>query len=158
MGAWEELPLQLARGSLGQPLVLLNGLPILSVSFSLAGGRIWGALAGAGRIGIDVAFPSEFPPDYPRQRVFSQEEFDRTRALVGDDPAGTAALLWVLKEAGVKALGVGFTYLAPREIVTGPGKPWRRGYLFEVDAGSVVKTWARPEGEGWLALALTEYL
>jgi phosphopantetheinyl transferase len=156
LGPWQELPLKLVRGSLGQPLVLSDGMPVLSVSFSQAGGRIWGALTGAGRIGIDVAFASEFPPHYPLQRVFSQEEFCPTADLLGGNPSRTAALLWSLKEAAVKALGVGFNHLAPREIVTGPGKPWRSGYLFEVAAGCLVKTWARSEGEGWLALALAE--
>jgi hypothetical protein len=156
LGPWQDMPLQLVRGALGQPLVLSDGVPVLSVSFSQAGGRVWGALTGAGRVGLDVAFAPEFPPDYPLQRVFSQEEFGRAGALIGGDPAHTAALVWSLKEAAVKALGVGFNHLSPREIITGQGKLWRSGYLFEVDAGCLVKTWARPEGEGWLALALIE--
>jgi hypothetical protein len=151
---WLGLPLQLAQGSLGQPILVLDGVPMFSVSFSLGGGRIWGALAGAGRVGIDAAFAPEFLPDYPLGRVFAQEEFGWTCALLGGDASRAAALLWSLKEAAVKALGVGFTYLAPWDIATGPGKPWRGGYLFEVDAGCVVKTWARPEGNGWVALAL----
>jgi phosphopantetheinyl transferase (holo-ACP synthase) len=153
--SWHSLPLQLSRDGLGQPLLLVAGQPILSVSFSLAGGRTWGALARTGRVGIDVALVSEFPPGYPLWRVFSQEEFDRTYALLGD-VSWTAALLWSVKEAAVKALGVGFNYLAPGEIVIGSGKSWRQGLLFEVDAGSRVKAWARLENEGWLALALTE--
>jgi hypothetical protein len=156
LGPWQDMPLQLVRGALGQPLVLSDGLPVLSVSFSQAGGRVWGALTATGRVGIDVAFAPEFPSDYPLQRVFSQEEFGRTGALMGGNPSRTAALLWSLKEAAVKALGVGFNHLAPREIIIGQGKLWRSGYLFEVDAGCMVKTWARPEGEGWLALALIE--
>jgi hypothetical protein len=150
----QGLPLQLTHGSLGQPILLLDGAPILSVSFSLGGGLIWGALAGAGRVGLDAAFAPDFPPDYPLQRVFSPEEFGWTCALLGGDASRAAALLWSLKEAAVKALGVGFNFLAPREITTGPGKPWRGGYLFEVNAGSLVKTWVRPAGEGWVALAL----
>jgi phosphopantetheinyl transferase len=149
---WQDLELSL--GSLGEPLVIRDGLPVLSVSFSQDGRRIWGALTGAGRVGIDVALASEFPPDYPLDRVFSQEEFDRTCTLLGGTLSRTAALLWSLKEAAVKALGVGFNYLSPREIIIRPGKPYQGGYLFEVDAGYLVKTWARPEGKGWLALAL----
>jgi hypothetical protein len=150
----QGLPLQLTHGSLGQPILLLDGASILSVSFSLGGGLLWGALAGTGRVGLDAAFAPDFPPDYPLQRVFSQEEFGWTCALLGGDASRAAALLWSLKEAAVKALGVGFNYLAPREITTGPGKPWRGGYLFEVNAGCLVKTWVRPAGDGWVALAL----
>jgi hypothetical protein len=154
LGGWQELPLQLVRGSLGQPLVLSDGMPVLSVSFSQAGGRTWGALTGAGRVGIDVAFASEFCPPYPYLRVFSRAEFNRASDLLGGGPDRIAALLWSLKEAAVKALGVGFNYLSPREIVIDSGKQWQGGYLFEVSAGGPVKTWARPEGAGWLALAL----
>lgn len=154
LGAWQGL--ELSFGSLGEPLVICDGLPVLSVSFSQVGRRIWGALTGAGRVGIDVALASEFPPDYPLLRVFSKEELDLTRILVGDNLSGTAALLWSIKEAAVKALGVGFNFLAPREIDIRPGKSQQGGYLFEVDAGHVIKIWARPEGKGWLALALIE--
>ncbi len=62
--SWQGSP-QLARDSLGQPILLLDGVPFLAVSFSLGGGKIWGALAGAGRVGVDVAFAPEFPADYP---------------------------------------------------------------------------------------------
>jgi hypothetical protein len=154
--SWERLPLQLGRGPLGQPVLCHGDEQHLSVSFSLVGGRIWGALAGAGRVGIDAALSVEFPSNYPLSRVFSQEEFDRAFTLCRGDAALTAALLWSLKEAAVKALGVGFNHLSPREIATGPGKPWRGGLLFEVDAGSLVKTWARPEAGGWVAIALRE--
>ncbi len=152
--SWGQLPLQLCRSPLGQPLLLHGGAQVLSVSFSLADGRIWGALAGAGRVGLDVALSEEFPRNYPVHRVFSQEEYGRACTLCRGDASLAAALLWSIKEAAVKALGVGFNYLSPREIATGPGQPWRGGLLFEVDAGCLVKTWARPEAGGWVAIAL----
>ncbi len=131
-----------------------GGTQIFSVSFSLAGEKLWGALAGAGRVGIDVALSAEFPRKYPVHRVFSPEEYGRAVTLCRGDAALAAALLWSLKEAAVKALGVGFNYLTPREIETGPGQPWRGGFLFKVDAGCLAKTWARAEAGGWVTIAL----
>jgi phosphopantetheinyl transferase len=149
-----QLTVQLDHGPLGQPLLLLDGKPGPTISFSQAGGRIWSALAGAGRVGIDVALSTEFPPDYPLHRAFSPPELALVSTLYRGDVSQTAALLWSLKEAVVKALGVGFNYLDPRKIDTGPGLPWQGGLLFEVEAGCRVKTWARPEAGGWLAIAL----
>lgn len=149
-----QLTLQLDHCPLGQPLLLLDGKPGPSISFSQAGGKTWSALAGSGRVGIDVALSAEFPRDYPLQQAFSPPEFACASILCQGDASITAALLWSLKEAAVKALGVGFNYLNPREVETGPGQPWQGGVLFEVDAGRRVKTWARPEAGGWLALAL----
>jgi hypothetical protein len=149
-----QLTLQLDHGPLGQPLLLLDGKPGPSISFSQAGGKTWSALAGAGKVGIDVALAAEFPPDYPLHRAFSPPELARACTLCRGDVSQTAALLWSLKEAAVKALGVGFNYLDPRKVETGSGLLWQGGLLFEVDAGWRVKTWARPEAGGWLALAL----
>ena len=46
-------------------------------------------------------------------RAFRPAELDWARPLSGGDTAGAAALLWALKEAAVKALGVGFHLLDP---------------------------------------------
>lgn len=156
INTWEGMPFQLDHSPLGQPSLRQGGARSLAISFSLAGEKLWGALTGAGRVGIDAACAREFPRDYPWQRVFTRQEFGRAGALCRGDSALAAALLWSLKEAAVKALGVGFNYLSPREIGTGEGKPWKGGLLFEVEAGCPVKTWARPAAGGWVALALGE--
>ncbi len=59
------------------------------------------------------------------------------------------------KEAAVKALGVGFHKLDPRDLEVGTPSPHCKGLLFSVQAPDVaVSAWARPLQNGWLAMAL----
>jgi phosphopantetheinyl transferase len=73
--------------------------------------------------------------------------------LCGGDAADAAALLWALKEAAVKALGVGFHLLDPLAVEAFSPRPWRGGVRVSVQAGRILSAWARPEEGGWLALA-----
>ena len=106
-------PVSLETTALGQPRLMLRGQPGPAVSFSQAAGRLWAALTCAGQVGVDAALPSEFEAGYPMARAFRPAELDWARPLSGGDTAGAAALLWALKEAAVKALGVGFHLLDP---------------------------------------------
>ena len=109
----EQGPVILETTVLGQPRLRLNGQPGPAVSFSQAAGCLWAALTFAGQVGVDAALPSEFEENYPWARAFRPAELDWARPLTGGDTAGAAALLWALKEAAVKALGVGFHLLDP---------------------------------------------
>ena len=80
-------------------------------------------------------------------------ELDWARPLCGGDTAGAAALLWALKEAAVKALGVGFHLLDPLAVEAFSPRPWQGGWRVAVQAGRILPAWARPEAGGWLALA-----
>ena len=64
-----------------------------------------------------------------------------------------AALLWALKEAAVKALGVGFHLLDPLAVEVFNPSPWQGGIRVSVKAGRILPAWARPQDGGWLALA-----
>ena len=57
--------------------------------------------------------PAEFEAGYPMARAFRPAELDWARPLSGGNTSGAAALLWSLKEAAVKALGVGFHFHRP---------------------------------------------
>ena len=139
--------------TLGQPRLFLGGQPGPAVSFSQAGGCLWAALAPVGQVGVDAALPSEFEPGYPLARAFQSVELDWARPLCGGDTAGAAALLWALKEAAVKALGVGFHRLDPLAVEAFSPKPWQGGWRVAVQAGPVLPAWVRPVAGGWLALA-----
>jgi phosphopantetheinyl transferase len=102
---------------------------------------------------VDVALPSEFDEAYPWARAFRPAEFEWARPLCGGDAADAAALLWALKEAAVKALGVGFHLLDPLAVEAFSPRPWRGGVRVSVQAGRILSAWARPEEGGWLALA-----
>ena len=80
-------------------------------------------------------------------------ELDWARPLSGGDTAGAAALLWALKEAAVKALGVGFHVLDPLAVEAVSPRPWQGWVRVSVKAGPILPAWARPEGGGWLAIA-----
>lgn len=146
-------PVTLEITALGQPLLRFNGQPGPAVSFSQAAGRLWAALTSAGLVGVDVALPWEFEAGYPLARVFRSAELDWARPLSGGDTARAAALLWALKEAAVKALGVGFHLLAPLAVEVFNPSPWQGGIRVSVKAGRILPAWVRPQGGGWLALA-----
>jgi hypothetical protein len=97
--------------------------------------------------------PAEFEASYPLARAFQPAEFDWARPLCGGDTPGAAALLWALKEAAVKALGVGFNFLDPLAVEAENPRPWQGGWLVTVQAGRILPAWVRPEAGGWLALA-----
>ncbi|OGR26417.1 MAG: hypothetical protein A2139_10285 [Desulfobacca sp. RBG_16_60_12] len=143
----------LAKTALGQPRLLLKGRPGPAISFSLAAGRLWAAMAPAGQVGVDLALPSEFEESYPWARAFQPAELAWARPLNGGDIAGAAALLWALKEAAVKALGVGFHLLDPLAVEAVSPRPWQGGVQVAVQAGRILPAWARPEAGGWLAIA-----
>jgi hypothetical protein len=146
-------PVSLEKTALGQPRLMLGGRPGPSISFSQAAGCLWAALTPAGQVGVDAALPSEFEESYPWARAFRPAEFAWARPLVGGDTAGAAALLWALKEAAVKALGVGFHLLDPLAVEAFSPRPWQGGWRVLVKAGPILPAWARPEAGGWLAIA-----
>jgi phosphopantetheinyl transferase len=146
-------PVTLELTALGQPRLRLNGQPGPAVSFSQAAGRLWAALTSAGQVGVDVALSSEFEAGYPMARAFRPGELDWARPLSGGDTARGAALLWTLKEAAVKALGVGFHLLDPLAVEVFNPSPWQGGLRVSVKAGRILPAWARPQDGGWLALA-----
>jgi hypothetical protein len=146
-------PVSLEVTALGQPRLRLNGQPGPAVSFSQAAGRLWAALTRTGQAGVDVALPSEFGAGYPMARAFQPAELDWARPLSGDDTASAAALLWTLKEAAVKALGVGFHLLDPLAVEVFNPSPWQGGIRVSVMAEGILPAWARPHAGGWLAIA-----
>jgi len=154
-GAGQSAPgtVSLELTALGQPRLFLAGQPGPAVSFSQAAGRLWAALTPAGQVGVDAAMSAEFEPGYPLARAFRPAELDWARPLSGGDTAGAAALLWALKEAAVKALGVGFHFLDPLAVEVFYPRPWQGGWRVWVQAGRIIPAWARPEAGGWLALA-----
>jgi len=139
--------------ALGRPRLFLGGQPGPAISFSQAAGRIYAAMTPAGQVGVDAAMPAEFAAGYPLARAFRHVELDWARPLTGCDTPGAAALLWSLKEAAVKALGVGFHFLAPLAVEVLSPRPWQGGWRVLVKAGRILPAWARPEAGGWLAIA-----
>ena len=166
----EALPIQLIRGLLGRPQLLLGEDPGPAISFSECGGKVWAALCGDGaEIGIDVAWTDEFQGRYPLHRVFQPEELDHASTLTGGDLAAAAALLWSIKEAAVKALGCAFHLLEPRQVTVYPaaegavegeggypfvvgmsGKAWER---FPLAAGQALQIRSFPQRRRWLSIA-----
>ena len=146
-------PVSLELTALGQPRLFLGGQPGPAVSFSQAGGRLYAALTCTGQVGVDAAMPAEFEAGYPMARAFRPAELDWARPLSGGATAGAAALLWALKEAAVKALGVGFHFLDPLAVEVESPSPWQDGWRVWVKAGRILPAWARPEAGGWLAIA-----
>jgi hypothetical protein len=146
-------PVSLEVTALGQPRLFLSGQPGPAVSFSQAAGRIYAAMTCTGQVGVDAAMPAEFEAGYPMARAFRPAELDWARPLSGGNTSDAAALLWALKEAAVKALGVGFHFLAPRAVEVVSPRPWQGGVRVLVQAGRILPAWARPEAGGWLAIA-----
>ena len=133
-------PLQVVRGLLGRPHLMLGKYSGPAISFSQGGGHLWAALCGdESDIGIDVAGPDEFKRefqrDYPFHRVFHPQELQHALKLAGGDLEKASALLWSIKEAVVKALGCGFHLVDPRQITVYPSEEGAAGYAAAEDCG-----------------------
>ena len=152
-GQWAPGTVSLESTALGQPRLILGGQPGPAVSFSQAAGRLWAAMTPAGQVGVDAAMPAEFEESYPWARAFRPAELDWARPMGAGATAAAAALLWSLKEAAVKALGVGFHFLDPLAVEVESPRPWQGGWRVWVKAGRILPAWARPEAGGWLAIA-----
>jgi phosphopantetheinyl transferase (holo-ACP synthase) len=168
-----SFPIQLTRGPLGRPRLLVGEYVGPSISFSEGGGRFWAALSGdASYIGIDVAGADEFPGEYPFHRVFHPEELEHALILADGDLGRASALLWSVKEAVVKALGCAFHLVDPRQITVypaaGEGADGNDAYTFPVslsgkalmrfpmavDRTLLVRSF--PQRQMWLSVALLD--
>jgi 4'-phosphopantetheinyl transferase superfamily len=164
-------PIQVVRGLLGRPHLLLGEYRGPAISFSEDGERVWAALSGdESDIGIDVAGTDEFEREYPFHRVFHPQELQHTLRLAGGDLEKASALLWSIKEAVVKALGCAFHLVDPRQIYvypsTGGALGGDGGYTFPVGLSrkALVRfpiavgrsLWVRslPQLKMWLSIAL----
>jgi len=152
-GALDRGPLSLDTDSLGRPLIWLGAKPGPGISFSEAGDLLWGAVIGAGQVGLDAAREEDLAPPYPYARVFGPEEWDWAWRHCRGRTASAAALLWAAKEAAVKALGLGFRTHSPRDLQVLSPAPAFGGLQLSVRTPEEVKAWARTWPQGWLALA-----
>jgi len=126
-------PIQVVRGPLGRPHLLLGEYRGPAISFSEGGGNVWAALCGDGSdIGIDAAGTDEFQGEYPFHRVFHPQELQHALSLTGEDLEKASALLWSVKEAVVKALGCAFHLVGPRQITVHPSAGGNGEYAFPV--------------------------
>jgi 4'-phosphopantetheinyl transferase superfamily len=163
-------PIQVVRGLLGRPYLLLGEYRGPAISFSEGGGKVWAALCGdESDIGIDVAGTDEFRGEYPFHRVFHAQELQHALKLAGGDLEKASALLWSIKEAFVKALGCAFHLVDPRQITVYPstgGAMGDGGYIFPVGLSGKAQMqfpisasrslWVRslPQRKMWLSIAL----
>jgi phosphopantetheinyl transferase len=154
-GALDWGPLRLDADPLGRPLIRLGTEPGPGLSFSEAGDLLWGAVIGAGQVGLDAAREDDLAPPYPYARVFGPEEWDWAWRHCRGRTASAAALLWAAKEAAVKAFGLGFRTLSPRDLQVLSLSPAFYGLQLSVRTPEEVKAWARTWTQGWLALAAT---
>jgi phosphopantetheinyl transferase (holo-ACP synthase) len=158
---------QVVRGLLGRPQLLLGEDRGPAISFSEGGGKIWAALCGdESDIGIDVAGTDEFQSAYPFHRVFHAQELRHALRLAGGDLGTASALLWSIKEAAVKALGCAFHLVDPRQISVYPSRGGEGRYVFPVGLsrkamvrfpiGAGRSIWVRslPQVKMWLSIAL----
>jgi len=117
----DAFPIQVIRGPLGRPQLLLGDHIGPAISFCESGQNLWAALSGDEHdIGIDVAQIDEFQGRYPFYRVFHPQELHHAVKLLGKDLKEAAALLWSIKEAVAKALGCAFHLVDPRQMIVYP--------------------------------------
>jgi phosphopantetheinyl transferase len=160
-------PIQVVRGPLGRPHLLLGDDQGPAISFSEEGGTLWAALCGdESDIGIDAAGSDEFHGEYPFHRVFHPQELQHALRLTGGDLEKASALLWSVKEAVVKALGCAFHLVDPRQITVYPLAGENGGYTFPVGlSGKALERfpiaagrslWVRslPQRKIWFSIAL----
>jgi hypothetical protein len=166
-----DLPIQVVRGLLGRPHLLLGEYRGPAISFSEGGGKVWAALCGdESDVGIDVAGTDEFHGEYPFHRVFHVQELQYALRLTDGDLEKASALLWSVKEAVVKALGCAFHLVDPLHITVYPSAEGTvdgdGGYTFPVGlsgkamvrfpmmASRCILVRSLPQRKMWLSIAL----
>jgi len=118
-----SLPIQVVKGLLGRPHLLVGGRLGPAISFCQGEGNIFAGLCADGSdMGIDAAHPREFQGNYPLNRVFHPKELDHALTMVNGRMEAAAALLWSVKEAVVKALGCAFHLMGPRQMMVYPSR------------------------------------
>ena len=162
-------PIQVVRGPLGRPRLLLGEDQGPAISFSEGGGNVWAALCGdEPDIGIDVAGADEFQKEYPFHRVFHPQELQHALSLTDGDLESASALLWSIKEAVVKALGCAFHLVDQRQITVYPsgaaggngeytlpvGLSGRALVRFPLAARGSLWVRSRSQGRMWLSIAV----
>ncbi|HEX9157356.1 MAG TPA: 4'-phosphopantetheinyl transferase superfamily protein [Syntrophales bacterium] len=164
-------PIQVVRGPLGRPQLVLGEYRGPAISVSKGGGTLWAALcADESDIGIDAAGTDEFTREYPYHRVFHRQELQHALQLAGGDLEKASALLWSVKEAVVKALGCAFHLVDPRQITVCPSAEGAAGEnggvtfpvglsgkalaRFPIAAGRSLWVRSLPRRKMWLSIAL----
>jgi phosphopantetheinyl transferase len=140
----------LTRDRLGRPHLDISGI---SISFSSCCGVIYGALAKAATVGIDVAAAAEFTGRYPFHRVFHAKELALAGTFCSDRPE-SAAFLWTCKEAVVKAKGCGFGKIAPADIEITACKAVADGFTVEIDNDDSLTLATHRLAGRWLTIAV----
>jgi len=111
----------LSHGSLGRPVLYVDGRKGPSVSFSHVHGIVWAAMGlGSVGVGIDAAHGNEFQHSYPFDRAFHRDELLLCIGRCRNNRQEAAAMLWSVKEAAAKALGCGFHLLDPLDLRVDP--------------------------------------
>jgi 4'-phosphopantetheinyl transferase len=100
-------PFEVLREEGGAPLV--EGVEDVHVSITHTDGRALALAVRGAHVGVDVETM------VPRAAGFVDTWFDTAERALGEDPA-TLTRLWAVKEAVLKALGVGMR-VHPREVV-----------------------------------------
>jgi hypothetical protein len=109
-------PIRLEYDELGKPRLKIGASMGMAVSFSRVSDMLWAALSVPGNhLGMDVASAQEFEGNYPFRRAFHPEDLCSSMLDVHGIQE-SAAMLWSVKEAAVKALGIGFGLLGPLDI------------------------------------------
>lgn len=111
-GGVAPIEIEIEKGPLGAPASRVSGRRI-SVSLSHAEGCAAGASATGGRVGVDVESLRPLPPAFSRYFLHPREE-ELLRSW--DDPLTALLAAWTLKEAVLKAFGVGLT-VPPKAVV-----------------------------------------
>src|SRR4030043_114011 len=101
-------PIQVVRGLLDKPHLLLGKYRGPAISFSEGGGKVWAALWGdESDIGIDVAGTEEFQEEHPFHRGFHAQELQHALRLAGGGIEKGSDPLPAIKEDPAHGLGVG---------------------------------------------------
>ena len=109
-------PISVEYDEFGKPRLKIGEFMEMAVSFSRVSDMLWASVTGSGNhLGMDVARAEEFDGNYPFPRAFHPEElFSSMLDIHGIQES--AAMLWSVKEAAVKALGIGYGLLGPLDI------------------------------------------
>lgn len=99
--------LQFAKNAHGKPFLRGEGVPVFSLSHSHEMALC--AVAACGELGADIEWHRQLAHDDLAQRFFAEDEAAALGALAEEDQAAGFFACWTLKEAYIKAKGLGLS-------------------------------------------------
>ena len=104
-------------------------------------------------VGVDVEWLDRRINLGIADRYFAPSEVAYLQGVPLEERRSVFLRFWTLKESSVKALGTGFHYHDPLDVVCGAPRREKNGYVFTIYARRRLFAWTHRTGDEWVSIA-----